>query len=276
MSLSSPSDPLSYAQPNGVQYVVRSFSPNSNNISFPLPCIWLNTAAKQVFILVSKANNTAQWVLMATSNDFVASVVTDSGIAYPINSILQMLGNNTQGVITSANDEEITISIVDASESDKGVMAIASAAEMQAGTVANKAVVPSLLGPYSAGTFTPQIGGSVSTSGVSYSTQSGYYVRHGNLVTIYGLVTWTSIGTSSGTLRLQNLPFAVSPTPGFPLTFNAALSGVTLDANYTQVFGAFLTAQTYADINEAGSGETVANAPLTATGSLFFSGQYLI
>jgi hypothetical protein len=62
---------------------------------------------------------------------------------------------------------------------------------------------------YSIGTWTPVIGGSGGTSGQTYSTQIGGYVKMGRLVWASFGAALTAKGTITGTVVLSGLPFTV-------------------------------------------------------------------
>jgi hypothetical protein len=65
-----------------------------------------------------------------------------------------------------------------------------------------------LLNDYEEGTWTPTVTAS-GLSGVTYSTQSGTYIKVGRLVTVRGRVILSSAGTNSGTYTaIGGLPFA--------------------------------------------------------------------
>ena len=72
------------------------------------------------------------------------------------------------------------------------------------------------------GTYTPAItfgGGAV---GVTYSAQSGNYLKLGRMVIAQGQVTLTSKGTSTGLVRLTGLPFASLTGATFGMSMYAA------------------------------------------------------
>lgn len=63
---------------------------------------------------------------------------------------------------------------------------------------------------FSQGTFSPTIRGS-STAGTigAYGVQTGRYQKIGRLVTVTIVVSWTTIGTATGAVQCNNLPFTV-------------------------------------------------------------------
>jgi hypothetical protein len=69
-----------------------------------------------------------------------------------------------------------------------------------------------ILDNYEQGTFTPDVS-ATSGSGAVY-TSSGSYIRVGDLVTVRGTVSLTSLGTLSGRLVIGNLPFPATSADG--------------------------------------------------------------
>lgn len=63
------------------------------------------------------------------------------------------------------------------------------------------------LDDYEEGTWTPTMTFNNSSTGVTYGAQTGYYIKVGKLVTLWGRITLTSNGTGVGTARITGLPF---------------------------------------------------------------------
>jgi hypothetical protein len=79
------------------------------------------------------------------------------------------------------------------------------------------------LDDYEEGTWTPVIGGSTGTTGQSYTTQVGRYVKIGKQVTCWFNVTLSAVGTITGDAQIQGLPFTVENTS------NQTASGIISD-----------------------------------------------
>jgi len=81
------------------------------------------------------------------------------------------------------------------------------------------------LDDYEEGSWTPVIGGSGGTSGQTYGTQAGRYVKIGRLVVCTFTVTLTAKGTITGNAQIQGLPFTSDTTasiqPANSLNFGA-------------------------------------------------------
>lgn len=65
------------------------------------------------------------------------------------------------------------------------------------------------LDDYEEGTWTPVIGGSEGTSGQTYATQVGRYVKIGSLVIVTFHAQFSAKGTITGNVEIQGLPFTI-------------------------------------------------------------------
>lgn len=66
-----------------------------------------------------------------------------------------------------------------------------------------------LLNWYEEGTFTPTITFGGGSTGITYGTQVGKYIRNGRLVTITIFITLSSKGSSTGQVKIEGLPFTI-------------------------------------------------------------------
>lgn len=66
---------------------------------------------------------------------------------------------------------------------------------------------------YVEGTWTPNIQIAGSSTGITYSTQAGYYSRINNNVTIYAYIVLSSKGVGAGAVTISNLPVATGSNP---------------------------------------------------------------
>jgi hypothetical protein len=64
------------------------------------------------------------------------------------------------------------------------------------------------LDDYEEGTWTPVIGGSGGTSGQTYTTQAGHYIKIGRQVHAHCYVALSAKGTITGDVQIQGLPFS--------------------------------------------------------------------
>lgn len=71
-----------------------------------------------------------------------------------------------------------------------------------------------ILDDYEEGTWTPVLGGDGGTSGQTYSTQVGRYIKVGKLVTCFGRTSLTAKGVITGNLAITGLPFTSENVSG--------------------------------------------------------------
>lgn len=77
----------------------------------------------------------------------------------------------------------------------------------------NPSVGANTLDDYEEGTFTPGINFGGGTTGITYATQLGAYIKVGRLVTVGIRVTLSNKGSSTGAANITGLPFTVSNSP---------------------------------------------------------------
>lgn len=77
------------------------------------------------------------------------------------------------------------------------------------------------LDDYEEGTFTPGVSFGGATTGITYTTQSGGYVKIGTYVFVHGYIVLSSKGSATGTARLTGLPFTSASGSGNFAVMNA-------------------------------------------------------
>lgn len=131
------------------------------------------------------------------------------------------------------------------------------------------------LDDYEEGTWTPTITFGGAAVGITYTTQSGGYIKIGQQVTFWGRVILSSKGSSTGNALLNGLPFTNSTTffGGFFAPFYQAMATIsggmfgTVNTNTTNI-----TLYTGSAGQTAGS--TLTNAFFTNTSDIIISGYY--
>jgi len=99
----------------------------------------------------------------------------------------------------------------------------------------------------SAGSWTPVIGGIGGTSGQTYSSQIGTYIKIGRFVVVIFDVTLSAKGTITGVVQIQGLPFTCSSTGTFA-GFSGTFEFVTLATNWISVYGMPVSGTTTANV----------------------------
>lgn len=109
-------NPLAYTgveatNPAAQQVSRNDRDPGQNDYKgFYLGDLWINETDNTVWILTNMASNVATWAQLETSSGLALQYVTDSGSAYPLNSVLNVLGDSI--IETSASGNTITTSLV--------------------------------------------------------------------------------------------------------------------------------------------------------------------
>lgn len=130
------------------------------------------------------------------------------------------------------------------------------------------------LDDYEENTWTPGMTFNGSSTSVAYTTQTGWYVKIGKKVFIWGTVTLSNNGTGTGSARVTGLPFtadALADAGGVVLTQWSGTSGVVGTPT-----GRILTGATVIDLIMSGATASVAmtDTNITNTGSFTFFGSY--
>jgi len=148
-------------------------------------------------------------------DDIATSFSADTGTATPTSNSLSIEGDATQGSVTSATGDTVTITNTDATESQIGVSAFATNAEAITGTISNKVLVPSSLDA--------KLGTTQPTNSLAYSQGDTSAFGWTSALTDGQLV----IGDTGGA------PVAANITPGTGISVVNAANSITLNASST-------------------------------------------
>ncbi len=129
------------------------------------------------------------------------------------------------------------------------------------------------------GPWTPDIQINSSSTGITYTTQSGGYVQIGNVVNLWATVTLSSKGASVGNVTISNLPVALTAN-GVLKTFPIGEYNQVTASGYTQLgVRPGNTGTVGSFIISSGSGSGVANLANTHISDTFqfrFSASYIV
>jgi len=129
------------------------------------------------------------------------------------------------------------------------------------------------LDDYEEGTFTPGISFGNGTTGITYSSQTGYYTKIGNVVLFWIRVVLSNKGSSSGYARVTGLPFTASD----PL-----YGGMSIGFSYNVTFANQMilnlpsnsTTATFYEITESGGSTNLTEGDFSNNSNLILSGVY--
>jgi hypothetical protein len=135
-------------------------------------------------------------------------------------------GNVTGGAIwLMRNDAAIALSVDGAT----GVVEL-PLGQLKFPATQNPSSNVNTLDDYERGTWTSTIGGSGGQSGQVYASQTGSYVKKGRDVSCWGRVTLSTLGTITGSVEIQGLPFTSNSVVhglGVCNFFNNMTTGIT-------------------------------------------------
>lgn len=142
-----------------------------------------------------------QLVQAADLNNFSVDTVTTTG-AVTVGTTLGVTGTSTLGTVSAGAVTGTTVT-----STGQVVISGASAGQIVFPAAQNASANANTLDDYEEGTWTPTIGGSGGQSGQAYSTQVGWYVKVGRLVTAGFRVQLSTLGTITTDAQVQGLPF---------------------------------------------------------------------
>jgi hypothetical protein len=151
---------------------------------------------------------------------------------------------------------------------------VTTAGQLAFPSTQNPSADPNTLDDYEEGTWTPAVTFGGAATGVTYGSCLGRYTRIGNLVTITGMLTLTSKGTSSGPAAITGLPFtalndsiynsiAVGYAGGFSGVTGAVIGLIAPNASKVSL---------YQSANGAAAGLT--NSQFTNSSIVYFTASY--
>lgn len=127
---------------------------------------------------------------------------------------------------------------------------------------------------YEEGSWTPVIAFGGSTTGVTYSTQAGRYIKIGKLVYIWFGIVLTSNGTGTGSAMISGLPATSDATAGSGAITASTWAGMSGISGY--IFGNVAVNATTLNLRHSGATATalLTDTNITDTATLVMSGCY--
>ena len=122
------------------------------------------------------------------------------------------------------------------------------------------------LDDYEEGTWTPTI--TAGTGTITSYTSSGWYIKIGKMVYIYGIVTITNVGTGAGSCTIGGLPFALANT--------SSIIGYAREDSQTGKIGQFIGTYNTTTANLVDSANNNGNAVMVTNYAWIFSLTYFI
>ena len=227
------------------------------------------------------SGNPGTFTLTITDDGTVATTFTaDTGAATPSANNLDILGTAAQGVSTSGATDTITITVADATTTQKGVLETSTGAESIAGSASDVAVVPSSLGAKLGAQTADGIAfGTGTTAAIGWTTgltdgqlaigSSAGVPAAGNITSTGGTITVTN---GANTINLETDSSIASSFPTDSGTAVPAAGALTIDGGTgINTSGAGSTVTVNLDspviVDNGGTGATTLTGVLTGNGT---------
>ena len=130
-----------------------------------------------------------------------------------------------------------------------------------------------LLADYEEGTWTPTIAFSGASTGITYSTQTGFYTKIGRAVYVEAIVTLSNKGSSTGDATIRGLPFTIGGTFS-PATIRP--NGVTFVGQTVSYFEPTVAYIVLSQVTELGVVASLTNTNFANTSQVMVSGFYFV
>ncbi len=134
--------------------------------------------------------------------------------------------------------------------------------------------ITSTLNIYEEGTFTPNLRFGTGTTGITYSTQKGRYIRTGDDVSIWIWIVLTSKGTSTGNANINDFPYSADTDYSDQTPWQIAGDGVTQTDRLLAAFYPSANRLDFHHIDTAGTRTAVEDTDFSGTDQLYIFGKY--
>lgn len=94
-----PPSPLSYTGEVAVPYINKTFAPTTSNNKFSVPTLWIDTSAKEAYLLASLDGGTADWLKIGESGGSTEGILVDTTSGTGTNPVLPIISSGV-AVIT--------------------------------------------------------------------------------------------------------------------------------------------------------------------------------
>jgi len=140
------------------------------------------------------------------ANPGITGADADTGLQFGTDEIQLVTGGTNRATVESNGNFTI----------EDGNLVVAAGHGIDFSADANAAGMTSeLLDDYEEGTFTPEFQGGTTAGTYTYSSQTGYYTKIGNLVYVnVGLSNVNTTNAGAGTMQISGLPFANNSVRG--------------------------------------------------------------
>lgn len=265
---------ISKRNPPNVFRFKRNPKENDNSSKYSIGDIWINSSENSSFILTGKEDGSAQWGQTSTSDpvEGIDLLGSDSGVATPVNTKVDIKGIAAQGVSTTGSGDKVEITVANATTTTKGVATFDSSDfNVSAGNVSLKANPVSEL----VGTFIPTSSGSDVVGTGNYLIQQGDFIKIGRLVHVDITISWI-FHSGSGNLIITNLPYNAVSGTNYAAVGATYFSGPQPPAATDNVTASLLGGASEITLFASGSGMVYTPIQISGNQTYYISMSYII
>lgn len=223
---------------------------------------WVNVTADLIYECVDATLGAAVWKQVVDTNS--TQTLTNKTISGASNTISNVsLTTGVTGTLPVANGgtgaTSLTANNVLLGNGTSALQVVAPGASGNLLTSNGTTWVSSAPASETPTSWTPDLSFTVPGNlSVTYSVQSGTYIKRGRLVTAWFMISTSAFThtTATGVLRITGLPFAISNSHEMHMPLGA-FAGIT-KANYTQFECRMTNGDSFLEIIASGSGQTLA------------------
>jgi len=129
---------------------------------------------------------------------------------------------------------------------------------------------------YSFGTWTMGIAFGLASVNVTYSSNTGYYTKIGNVVTVSGYMVLTSKGTSVGAASITGLPIPIANNNGAYASASLRITAISFSGRPQGYFTIGNTIISLEQVSDAGIHTSLLNTDFADNSTLMVNGTYRI
>ena len=164
--------------------------------------LYLNRMSSDGTIAEFRKNGSAVGAIGTTTNSYLWTGGTNSGIFFYNNGFGPSFGSSANGQLSDGGKD------IGASGNRFKDLYLSGGVYLGGTGAANK------LDDYEEGSFTPALDFGSGTTGITYNAASGKYIKVGSLVTVWIYIALSNKGTSTGQASVSGLPFAINNPAG--------------------------------------------------------------